>query len=111
MFTSLLLSQLTNGRNQSAPVAKFNPYPAGVMRCQSASHSVYTALEAQKGRWVSHDQIMSLTGRTTKQVCWGLLYLTRQGLVESAPDEYRNPRYLIYRLIPGAPAPKIGSKP
>ena len=110
MFTSLLLSQLTGGRQPTAQKERFNPCPPGVMKCQSSSHSVYDVLAAQAGCWLSHDQICQLSGRNTKQVCWGLLFLTRQGLVESAPDEYRNPRYLIYRLVPGAPAPKIGGR-
>lgn len=107
MFTSLLLSQLTNGRNQSAPVVKFNPNQRGVMKCQSASHSVYDVLKAQEGRWLSHDQICILSDRGTKAVCWALLFLARQGLIESASDDHRNPRYKIYRLLAGAPAPKI----
>ncbi len=110
MFSHLIMAQLTGGRQPTAQKERFNPCPPGVMKCQSASHACYDVLKDQQGKWLTHDQICILSGRNTKQVCWGLLFLTRQGLVESAPDEYRNPRYLIYRLVPGAPAPKIGGR-
>lgn len=108
MFTDLLLSQLTGARPDLQQTQKFNPRPAGVIRCQSASHAIYEALRANPARWFTHGQIMGLTGMGTKAICWGLIYLQKQGLIEATNDGARGDRYLVYRLNRNAAAPEVG---
>ena len=68
---------------------------------------MYDALSANPTRWFNHTQLMRLTGKSTKAVCWGLLYLQRQGLIESGADGLRNPRYRVYRLAAQAAPPLV----
>ena len=85
---------------------RYNPRPAGVILHGSASHAVLTVLRERPGAWLTHAQLIVLTRRGTKAVCWALLYLRAQGLVESAPDDLRNSRYRRYRA-PFQSAPTI----
>ncbi|CAN7342114.1 hypothetical protein LJR074_001947 [Acidovorax sp. LjRoot74] len=79
-------------------VPRYNPRPAGVIREGSATDAVLQALNQRSGSWLTHAQLLVLTQRSTKAVCWALLYLRAQGMVESAPDDSRNARYQRYRL-------------
>lgn len=110
MFTDLLLRQLT-GDKPDLPAQRYNPRPAGVLRCQSASHAVYEVLRASPARWFSHGQLLQRTGKGTKALCWGLAYLQGKGLVESAQDGIRSERYRVYRLMPDAEAPTVSDDP
>lgn len=76
---------------------RYNPRPAGVILTGSATHAVLTSLRERNGMWLTHAQILVATCRSTKAVCWALLYLQAQGLVESTPDDSRNSRYRRYR--------------
>lgn len=82
-------------------VPRYNPRPAGVIREGSATDAVLSALQQRPGAWLTHAQILVLTQRGTKAICWALLYLKAQGLVESTADESRNARYQRYRLAKG----------
>jgi hypothetical protein len=82
-------------------VPRYNPRPAGVIREGSATDAVLSALQQRQGTWLTHAQILKLTQRSTKAVCWALLYLKAQGMVESAPDDSRNARYQRYRVSKG----------
>lgn len=106
MFTDLLLRQLTGDR-PAVRTQRFNPRPPGVMCCQSASHAVYEVMIASPTRWFNHAQLLQLTGKGTKALSWGLIYLKRQGLIEAAKDGSRNDRYQLYRVVRNAAVPDI----
>lgn len=96
------LQRAADGRRAMAlTVPRYNPRPAGVIREGSATDAVLCTLRQRPGAWLTHAQILVLTQRGTKAICWALLYLKANGLVESAPDESRNARYQRYRLIMG----------
>lgn len=78
---------------------RYNPCPPGVIRKGSATDAVLSLLEGRPGAWLTHAQILVLTRRSTKSVCWACLYLKSRGLVESTPDDTRNPRYRRYRAV------------
>lgn len=78
------------------PLIRFNPRPAGVIREGSASDTVLKYLRASQG-FRNESQIIFATKRSHSAVSWALLYLARQGLIESAPEIHRNIRYRRYR--------------
>lgn len=90
--------QLSGGRNiMGLANPRYNPCPPGVIRNGSSTSAVLAVLRQRQGVWLTHQQIMYLSGRPTKQVCWALLYLGMQEMIESTPDDYRNARYKRYR--------------
>lgn len=92
------LQRAADGRRaMPLEVARYNPRPAGVIREGSASHTTLAALQARPGQWLTHAQILHITGLGTKAACWALIYLTAQGHIESTPDDSRNARYRRYR--------------
>ena len=99
--TSWMANQLQRAaesrRGLSLEVTRYNPRPAGVIREGSASDAVLVALRARPGQWMTHAGILGVTCRSTKAVCWALLYLQALGLVESTSDDSRNARYRRYR--------------
>jgi DNA-binding transcriptional ArsR family regulator len=82
-----------------APVARFNPRPAGVIREGSASDAILKCLR-ETGGFKTEAQILLKTGRSHSAVSWSLLYLQRLGLVEAMPETHRNSRYQRYRATP-----------
>lgn len=80
---------------------RYNPCPAGVIRDGSATAAVLTAMRARPGLWLTHGQLLNLTNKSTKAVCWACLYLQAQGLIESTTDDSRNARYRRYRVAKG----------
>ena len=93
------LQRAADGRRAMAlTVARYNPRPAGVIREGSATDAVLAVMRQRSGAWLTHAQLLVLTQRSTKSICWALLYLKAQGMVEAAPDDSRNARYQRYRL-------------
>jgi hypothetical protein len=77
-------------------VPRYNPRPAGVIRDGSATQQVLGLLAAHRGQYFTHHQILVQTKRTQKSVCWALIYLKSLSLIDCAPDDGRNSRYLRY---------------
>lgn len=96
------LERVADGR-MAMPLAvpRYNPRPAGVILAGSASDTVLAVLRGRPGLWLTHAQILGLTSRSTKSVCWALMFLQAQQLVESTPDDSRNSRYKRYRAAEG----------
>lgn len=90
-----------NRKAMPLTVPRFNPYPAGVIQPGSASDVVLALLRGRSDVWMTHGQILVLTKRSTKAVCWALAYLQAQGLIESTLDDGRNARYRKYRAAKG----------
>lgn len=78
---------------------RFNPRPPGVIREGSASDAVLKFMRESPGM-KSEAAIRWATGRSHSAVSWALMYLARQGLIESRLDPVRNSRYRKYRLKP-----------
>ena len=102
------LERVSDGRRaMPLQVPRYSPHNTGVIVKGSATDVVLTLLRERPLAWLTHAQLLMHTQRSTKAVCWACLYLTSRGLVESAPDASRNPRYRRYRLAaPVAPAPR-----
>lgn len=96
------LGRAADGR-KAMPLAvpRYNPCPPGVIRSGSASDKVLAVLRARPGLWLTHAQILVLTSRSTKSVCWALMFLQAQQLVESTSDDSRHSRYRRYRVVQG----------
>ena len=96
-----LLTQLQTIANAHAPKppVRFNPRPPGVIQPGSASDAVLKFLHASPGMW-TEAQIRWATRRGHSSVSWGLLYLSKKGLIESRLDPARNSRYRRYRAVP-----------
>lgn len=84
---------------------RYNPRPAGVIREGSASDITLAALRERPGVWLTHAQILGITGLGTKAACWALIYLAAQGHIESTSDDSRNARYRRYRAAKAEAAP------
>lgn len=84
------------GAQMQHHVRRHNPRPAGVIRDCSATQAVQTVLQMRQGVFFRHGDLVYLTGRSTKAVCFALRYLQGQGVVRAVPDLIRNPRYLRY---------------
>ncbi len=82
----------------------FNPRPAGVIREGSATEAVLAFLRKSPRRYHRHHEIITGTNRSSKAVCFALIYLRELGYIETTPDAERNSRYLRYCLKPGAPS-------
>lgn len=95
---NFLVQQLHARGGKPERPAHFNPRPPGVIRDGSATHAVLEFLRSRPRMFFTHGQIVDATGRTEKSVCWGLLYLRTQGLIDSFEDATRCSRYLKYRL-------------
>ncbi|GAB3359000.1 MULTISPECIES: hypothetical protein [Giesbergeria] len=67
----------------------------GTIKVGSASWAVLAVLR-KTGAWMTHAQLLLATQRSTKSVCWALLYLQALSLIESGADN-RNSRYKRYR--------------
>lgn len=105
-WTAQQLERAADGRRAMAlQVPRYNPRPAGVILTGSASDCVLAALREHPGMWLTHAQILGLTKRSTKSVCWALIFLKANGLVESTADDSRNARYQRYRAAKGAARP------
>ena len=91
-------------RERAAP-PRFNPRPAGVIREGSATEAVLEYLRTSKLVYHQHRQIVHGTGRSTKAVCWALIYLRELGHVVATADAERNSRYRRY-----AAASRIASR-
>lgn len=77
---------------------RFNPNPPGVVRPGSATDAVLAHLRDHPGRWFTESEITKAINRSHAATSWGLLYLSRQQLIESVADAHRNPRYRRYRI-------------
>ena len=77
---------------------RFNPRPPGVIREGSTSDLVLKFL-CESGGFKTECQILWKVRRSHSAVSWSLLYLIRQGLVESRPDVVRSSRYKKYRAV------------
>lgn len=75
---------------------RFNPRPYGVMQ-RGAASDILAYIKQQPGRYFTSLDLISATQHTHSAVSWGLYFLRRLELIETAPDP-RNPRYLRYRL-------------
>lgn len=101
MTTEWIASQLSRMAAAAKPLAlnnpRYNPRPAGVIRPGSATDAVLALLCRRHPTYLNHAQIMRQTERTTKAVCFALVYLKAQGHIEATPDDSRNGRYQRYR--------------
>lgn len=93
------LHSIANAHAPAPPFVRFNPRPAGVIREGSASEAVLKFLRASPG-FRNESQILWATKRSHSAISWALMYLARQGLIESAPEIHRNTRYRRYRAKP-----------
>ncbi len=101
MTADWMAAQLLARTPVALEVPRYNPRPAGVMREGSATKAVWDVLRARPLMFFTHAQIMASTRRSAKSVDWALIFLRSQAMVESVPDEGRNPRYLRYRVTKG----------
>lgn len=76
---------------------RFNPRPYGVMQ-RGAASDILAYIKRQPGRYFTSLELIAATQHTHSAVSWGLYFLRRLQLIETAPDP-RNPRYLRYRLV------------
>jgi len=76
---------------------RFNPRPYGVMQ-RGAASDILAYIKQQPGRYFTSLELIAATQHTHSAVSWGLYFLRRLQLIETAPDP-RNPRYLRYRLV------------
>lgn len=83
---------------ERAKAARHNPRPPGVIQSGSATQAVLEFLKAHPHVYFDRAQIVIRTGRTEKSVDWALIYLKQLGVVDTVPDESRNPRYLRYAV-------------
>lgn len=79
---------------------RFNPNPPGTIKHGSASDIVLKTLR-QYGKPMNEGQLRFRTGLNHAKTSWALLFLVRQGLIESYQDPTRNSRYLRYKGIAG----------
>jgi len=100
MSTGWIADQLlrTSARAVSPQAPRFNPRPAGVIRPGSATNKALVHMCRRPAAWMTHAQLISATGATTKALCWALAFLRETGLVEVTSDDARNYRYLRYRI-------------
>lgn len=82
---------------------------SGVMREFGASAAVMRYLLSAPG-FRTAAEVISGTGRSRLAVCWGLIFLRRNGLVECVSDTARNRRYLRYAAKRGAAVRVMGGK-
>lgn len=77
-----------------------NPRPAGVIRPGSGTDVLLRFLRQAPGRWFFHSELVLALGRSKGEIDWALLYLVREGQVESRLTELpaRKP-VLRYRLM------------
>lgn len=76
-----------------------NPRPQGVIRLGSSTDMLLRFLRQSPGRWFFHYELVLALGRSKGEIDWALLYLVREGQVESRLTELpaRKP-VLRYRL-------------
>lgn len=93
-------------------VAAFNPRPAGQAISGSATDAVLAVLRSHPLRWFNHAELMSLINADREQpfsrvaMDWALIRLRDWSLIDTVPDESRNPRYLRYRIKQSPPHTK-----
>ena len=68
----------------------------GVIWVGSATDAVL--LSMQPGHWYTHAQLIARSQRTTKAVCWALMYLRSLKLIRASDSDARNPRYRRYQI-------------
>lgn len=80
-----------------------NPRPAGVIRPGSGTDVLLRYLRQSPGRWFFHSELVLALGRSKGEIDWALLYLVREGQVESRLTELpaRKPVHR-YRLKEGS---------
>lgn len=81
------------------PARLNNPRPAGVVRPGSGTDVLLLFLRQAPRRWFFHAELVLALGRSKGEIDWALLYLVREGQVESLLTELpaRKP-VLRYRL-------------
>lgn len=89
------VQSLVSAKPEEPTPERYNPRPPGVIREGSATAAVLAFLLAHRGKRFAAYQVIHATGCTQKATSWALLYLQRQGLIETTPDP-RNERYLRY---------------
>lgn len=94
-----------SGALESPRLVTFNPRPAGQAINGSATDAVIGVLRACPLRWFNHSELLRIinAGRDADKFSrialdWALIRLRDWSLIDTAPDESRNPRYLRYRL-------------
>ncbi|MXN30002.1 hypothetical protein [Delftia sp. CH05] len=87
------------GRQEEEGTRRNNPRPAGVIRPGSGTDVLLRFLRQAPGRWFFHAELVLALGRSKGEIDWALLYLVREGQVESRLTELpgRKP-VLRYRL-------------
>lgn len=93
-----MTTQITSMHTPEPPRPS-NPRPAGVIRQGSGTDVLLRFLRQSPGRWFFHSELVLALGRSKGEIDWALLYLVREGLVDSRLTELpaRKP-VLRYRL-------------
>nr|WP_224985910.1 hypothetical protein [Delftia acidovorans]MCA1066741.1 hypothetical protein [Delftia acidovorans] len=87
------------GQQEEEGTRRNNPRPQGVIRPGSGTDVLLRYLRRSPGRWFFHSELVLALGRSKGEIDWALLYLVREGQVESRLTELpaRKP-VLRYRL-------------
>ena len=96
-FLSQLQSIVVANDHAGQRPQRYNPRPPGVVREGSVSDAILKYMATSPGM-KTESQLIWATKRGHSVVSWSLLYLQRQGLIESRLDTTRNSRYRKYRL-------------
>lgn len=85
---------------QEEGVRRNNPRPQGVIRPGSGTDVLLRFLRQAPGRWFFHSELVLALGRSKGEIDWALLYLVREGFVDSRRTELpaRKP-VMRYRLL------------
>jgi hypothetical protein len=92
-----MVNQLMGMAGLPAPPKRYNPRPRGKIHEGSGSDLALEFLKAHPTRCFQFHEIVAATGKSTKAVGFGLIYLAAQGLIESYPHP-RNARYYVYKI-------------
>lgn len=75
------------GRQEEEGTRRNNPRPQGVIRHGSGTDVLLRFLRRNPGRWFFHSELVLALGRSKGEIDWALLYLVREGAVESRLTE------------------------
>lgn len=72
-----------DGRQEEEGTRHNNPRPQGVIRPGSGTDVLLRFLRQAPRRWFFHSELILALGCSKGEIDWALLYLVREGLVES----------------------------
>lgn len=95
-----IVFQITKGTPGDLPPEKFNPRPQGVIVAGSGSDLVLDFLRQDHKFKTRAEIVAALKDKINEhRVEWGLIYLSRNGLVKRVEDPGRNSRYGRYAAV------------